>query len=363
MLTLGRRTDCGRSWLLAGERMLGVNHDRGKRGHAASICDVVTKTALIAAAATGCLASAAPASAHLRSGTVAVDYRVSVSHPVTRAYSAQIYQSDHGLSLTLRPGHVVVVLGYLGEPVIRLDERGVSVNAASPTARAMHLIDKTQAVVARGPRWHLQGGHRSIVWHDARVQGLPAGLDEGIWRVPLTVDGRSEVLSGALRRFPAPRLWVWLAALACWLAVGAVPLFRRRTEVVRRRALVLGLIAAGAALVVALALALDAYASPGTWIIGGDVIVFLAVGAGVMRRGPPYLHVAAAIWLGLVSLALGLLDGAVFLHPIVLAILPGTLMRLLVVTAIGAGSSAAVLGSALFGEVTAGVAAADRVSM
>jgi hypothetical protein len=36
-------------------------------------------------------------------------------------------------------------------------------------------------------------------------------------------------------------------------------------------------------------------------------------------------------------------------------------MRLLVVTAIGAGASAAVLGSTLFSEITA-VAAADRVS-
>ena len=84
-------------------------------------------------------------------------------------------------------------------------------------------------------------------------------------------------------------------------------------------------------------------------------------GLGVLRRGPPYLHVAAAMWLGLVSLALGLLNGAVFLHPIVLAVLPATVMRLVVVTAIGAGAGAAVLGSALFSEVVAGVGAADRV--
>jgi hypothetical protein len=95
--------------------------------------------------------------------------------------------------------------------------------------------------------------------------------------------------------------------------------------------------------------------------VGVDVIIFLAVGVGVMRRGPRHLDVAAAIWVGLVSAALGLLDGAVFLHPIVLAILPGTVMRLLVVTAIGAGASAAVLGSTQFSEITA-VAAADRVS-
>lgn len=46
------------------------------------------------------------------------------------------------------------------------------------------------------------------------------------------------------------------------------------------------------------------------------------------------------------ALAVGLLNGAVFLHPVVLAILPGTIIRLLVVAAIGAGLSAAALGCA-----------------
>jgi hypothetical protein len=309
------------------------------------------------------LAGAPPASAHLRSGTVAVDYRASVARPVTSAYSAQIYQSDHGLSLMLRPGHTVVVLGYLGEPVIRLDGAGLSVNAASPTARAMHLVDKAHAVQAAGPRWRLQRGRASVVWHDARVQGLPAGLAEGVWRMPLVIDGRTGLLSGGLRRFPHPPLWLWLGVLACWLGVGTLPLVRRRRDLVRGWAMLLAVIAGGAATVVALALALDAYASPGTWIVGVDVIIFLAVGVGVMRRGPRNLHVAAAMWVGLVSLALGLLDGAVFLHPIVLAVLPGTPMRLLVVTAIGAGTSAAILGSTLFSEITAVAAAADSVSM
>jgi hypothetical protein len=327
---------------------------------AASICDGVIKTALAAAVAAACLVTAAPAAAHLRSGTVAVDYRATVAHPVTRAYSAQIYQSDHGLSLTLTPGHSVTVLGYLGEPLIRLDDAGLSVNAASPTARAMHLVDKRDAVQTAAPRWRLKRGRRSVVWHDARVQGLPPGLDEGVWRVPLVVDGRSETLSGRLRRFADPPLWLWLGVLACWLAGGVVPLMRRSREAIRSRALVLAVIAAGAGVVVALAFALDAYASPGTWIVGVDVIIFLAVGLEVMRRGPRQFHVAAAIWVGLVSAALGLLDGAVFLHPIVLAILPATVMRLLVVTAIGAGAAAALLGATLFSEVTSG-AAPDRV--
>lgn len=320
---------------------------------------------LAAGVAVACLAAAAPASAHLRSGTVAVDYRATVANPRTPAYSAQIYQSDHGLSLTLRPGHAVVVLGYLGEPVMRLDESGLSVNAASPTARAMHLVDRAQAVNAAGPHWRLERGRHSVVWHDARVQGLPPGLEAGTWRVPLVIDGHNGALSGSLRRFPEPRVWLWLAALACLLGVGSLPLVRHRHDHARSWAIVLALVAAAAATVVALAFSLDAYASPGTWIVGVDVVIFLAVGVEVLRRGPRHLNVAAAIWLGFVSVALGLLDGAVFLHPIVLAVLPGTIMRLLVLTAIAAGASAAILGATRFGEITADTApaAADSVPM
>ncbi|HEV7177183.1 MAG TPA: hypothetical protein VGN29_16900, partial [Solirubrobacteraceae bacterium] len=51
-----------------------------------------------------------------------------------------------------------------------------------------------------------------------------------------------------------------------------------------------------------------------------------------------------AVGVGLVSLAVGLLDGAVLLHPIVLAVLPGTIVRLAVAIAVGTGVGAGVLG-------------------
>ena len=120
-------------------------------------------------AALGSLAIPASAHAHLRSGTVAVDYRATVSAPHTAAYTVRIYQSDHGLNLTIKPGHTVAMSGYLGEPVFRLDRTGLWVNAASPTALVVGLVKKNQRVVAAGTHWRLQRGRTSLAWHDSRV--------------------------------------------------------------------------------------------------------------------------------------------------------------------------------------------------
>lgn len=307
----------------------------------------------VAVVAVAFLAIPAAAGAHLRSGTVAVDYRANVLTPDTPAYAAQIYQSDRALNLTLEPGHVVLLLGYLGEPVFRLDAAGLWVNAASPTAVVAGLLTKARQIDASTPRWRLQRGRNSAVWHDARVQGLPPGVAHGGWSVPLVVDGRRARLEGYLTRFPAPSLWPWLGMLACLLGAGASPLLLHRRELVRAGAIGCAFFAIAASVVIALAFALDTYASAGTWIEGLDEIAFLAVGLGVLLRGPENLHVGAAIGSGLVGLAVGLSKGAIFLHPIVLASLPSTVTRLVVIAAIGAGLSAAALGCMCYVETAA----------
>jgi hypothetical protein len=309
------------------------------------------RAAVLAVVGLALLASPTSAGAHLRSGTVAVDYQASVLHPGTPAYAAQIYLSDRGLSLTVKPGHVVMLLGYLGEPVFRLDRAGLWVNAASPTAVVVGVLSKAKRMVAPTPRWRVQPGRSSVTWHDARAQGLAPGVDHGTWSVPLIVDGSRSQLQGQLQRFPAPLLLVWFAICACLLAAGASPLLLRRRDLVRNAAIGFAVAAAAASVVIAFAFALDAYASPGTWIEAADEIAFLAAGLGVLLRGPENLHVGAAIGLGLVGLAVGLLNGAVFLHPIVLAALPATVVRLFVVAAIGCGLNAAALGCVFYAEI------------
>jgi hypothetical protein len=295
--------------------------------------------------AAGALLTPATATAHLRSGTVAVDFRARIFHANTSAYTARIFQSDRALDLAVKPGHAVELRGYIGEPVFRLDDAGLAINRASPTAAALRLIDKGDAVSAPGPRWLLKAGQHSVVWHDARTQGLPSGVERGRWRVPLLVDGTPMRLEGDLRRYPAPSLWPWLAVLAGVLTATPAPLLRGARRLTDALAIAAALAASGACLVLVTAFAFDSYASPGTWIEGVDSLVLLAIGIWALRRGPRQFHVAAAIGMGLVGLAVGLLEGAVFFHPIVLAILPATVVRVAAVVAIGAGIDAAALGA------------------
>ena len=296
------------------------------------------------------LLAAAPAGAHLRSGTVAVDYRASVIDPQTDAYSAQIFQSDRALSVTVRPGHSVVLLGYLGEPVFRLNGAGLWLNAASPTAAALRLIKKTEAGSSSAPRWLEERGRRSVIWPDSRSQGLPPGASRRLWTVPVVVDGHAARLEGELRRFPAPSLWLWLVILTLILVAGAFPFGLRRRDLAGPASVWFGVIAACACGVVLVAFVLDAYASPGTWIEAVDAIAFIGVGAWALLRAPDQWHVAAAIGLGLVALAVGLLEGAIFVHPVVLAVLPGTATRVADILAVGAGLVAAGLGGLAYAE-------------
>jgi hypothetical protein len=287
------------------------------------------------------LCAAAPASAHVRSGVVAVDYRATVAQPRGGAFRVRVVPTDRALQLTVRPGHSVVVLGYLGEPFIRLDRAGLAIDAGSPTSAAAGLLGK------RTPRtgWLVRRGRRSVVWHDARLRALAPGVTSAAWRVPLVVDGRRAELRGELRRFRRPPLWPWLALVAVFGAASAASMRVHDRERLRRASTVLALAGTVVAVLLGVVFALDRYASPGTWIASADELVFAAVGVGVLLGGPQQARVGAAIGLGLLVLAIGLSYGQALLHPLVLSLLPGTPVRLAVATAIGVGAAASIVGA------------------
>jgi hypothetical protein len=248
------------------------------------------------------------AAAHLRTGTVAVDYRARILRAPAGAVSVGVYESDRALHVSVRPGHSLVVFGYLGEPLVRIGDNGDATATSSPTAAATKLT-------VRG---------RSAVWHDVRTSSAH-------WRIPVQVDGAREAVVGVTTRLPHPTLWPWLVLVAvlCVAALRVAPA-------------PLGVASSVAAVVVAVAFVASAYANPGTWIAGVDELFFIAAGLGVLRWGPPVARLPSIAWLGLVGLAVGLSKGQVFLHSLVLSALPGTIVRLAASVAIGAGLAGAV---------------------
>lgn len=281
------------------------------------------KSRLVAAAAAVTLALPSTAAAHLRSGTVAVDYHPRVTRNPAGPLRVGVYLSDRALHLSVERGHEVVVYGYLGEPFVRVGDGGVVVDTASPTAAATGLLPRGTPSAG----WMLRSHHLSVVWHDVRTS-------RPHWDVPIAVDGRRETIVGETTRLPRPAVWPWLALLAAIVAASAV----------RRRPVILGSMSAAAAMVVAAGFAFSAYADPGTWIAGVDELFFAAAGVGVLCWGASSLRLASAVWLGLLGAAIGLSKGEMFFHALVLSALPGTAMRIAAVLAVGSGACGAVLG-------------------
>lgn len=300
-------------------------------------------------AALTALGSPGAAGAHLRSGRIAVDYRADVSQ-LPAGVEARVYRSDLALGVTVAPGHEVVVLGYSGEPTIRLDAAGVAANEASPTAAGAGLLKRTPRREGGAPRWRLISSSHTIVWHDARLRGLPSGVTHGRWTVPLLVDGRRARLGGELQRVPTPSPWPWLALGAVVTAAVAILLAFRR-QVVRSATVLLGCAAAAASVATAVGFALASTASEGAWVEGANELVFVLVGVAFVARGSRDTRALAGGALGLLGLAVGLSKLPALLHGVVLSALPAATARASVALAICAGAAAAALGLVVFFDV------------
>lgn len=280
------------------------------------------------------LAVPGAAGAHVRVGTLAVDVQARLTSPresMQEAFTVSISQADRALHVTVRRGHRLVVLGYLGEPVLRVDGRGVIVDLDSPTAAEAGLAKRND-----------EAGVRTAVWRDPRLRRLPRGVSKEEWVIPILVDGRAARISGDLRRVASPALWPWLlVVLGSAGLIGLAAIGRARRHL-RTGCVLLGGAAAAAGIVAAGGFAFDP-AAAGMRVAAVYEIVLAAGGFGFAVWGPPEVRVGAAGWLGLLGLIGGLACGQVFLHGYVLSVLPGTLTRTAAALAIGLGAAASVL--------------------
>ena len=282
------------------------------------------------------LVAPAPASAHARTPTVALDYRLVVD-PASRALPVRvaILDGDRDIRLT-STRESVVVLGDLGEPMLRVGPGGAFANAGSPSAAAARLV-------ARGSGWRHIGGS-SFAWHDHRLAPPPyrAGATEARFSIPVRLaDGNRTAIAGRFVRVARPAAWPWLAAgsLATAALIGAIRWRPRRR---RALALALGCLAVAAALTELVTFnAADAPNGRVAWVqIALGVALAAAGAAGLARLHGESRTVLAGV-LGIAAAVSSLGSLGVFRHGVVISLLSPGLARLVSATAIAAGLAAA----------------------
>lgn len=188
--------------------------------------------------------------------------------------------------LTVTPGHAVTVLGYQGEPFLRVAADGTvernersSVVLADPNSPVTTVVAPPTAA-ADEAQWVIVGGGGTARWHDHRVHwmaGSPPPSSDGLvmaWRVPMVVDGANVAVDGEVRRRSVVDPLPWLAVVAVTTAVAVL--------VTRRRPLVgvAALAAVGGALAVVVELTPLLTARP-----GGVDLLRLAVAVAALALG------------------------------------------------------------------------------
>jgi hypothetical protein len=221
--------------------------------------------------------------------------------PAVDGVHAEVRGGDAFLRIEVDPGHEVVVLGYEGEPYLRIDADGVvSENQLSP-ARQLNGsrfgtaddagYDPAQADPTAAPDWRRVDDGGAYSWHDHRIHymGGPTSVIDAAdgrvevfaWRVPITVDGRPVAVQGTL-------FWEPDTSVVVDLLPGVV------------LALLAGFVAwrwaRWSGLVVTLAAVLAVVVERGEWVEQPPEV--RAVGAGVVAAGVALAAAIAALVCG-----------------------------------------------------------------
>ncbi|WBB56793.1 hypothetical protein [Verrucosispora sp. WMMD573] len=341
---------------------------------------------LLAATVTALLATAAPALAHGADAPNGTDYRVTVTDAGRPDLRVRVIEAGARLELTNTGDTPVEVIGYSGEPYLRVGPDGVYENSRSPATYLNRTIVGDTALPAEAdpaaePRWRRVDGGTTARWHDQRAlwrePSPPAQVRAASdrehrvrdWVVPLRdADGPLEI-RGTLDWVPPPDAYTWwVVAIVGALAVGALGVLPAASHPGRRALVALGgLLIVGGAAAVALALgrALDAGAQGLGGVLAGLLtgpvwtlltgLAAIAAGARAMTGGghasagapAPHSHVDFLIALTGACLALfaGVTNIAGFARAVLPVPWPPTIARVLVVLVLagGAGALAAAL--------------------
>jgi hypothetical protein len=193
------------------------------------------------------LASAQPVSAHGGSeADLTSDYRTRITEaPDIEGLDVRTVGLDGTIRLSWTGPGTLVVAGYQGEPYLRFDDSGVSVNTRSPAAYLNQDRYANTAVPAgadpnAAPDWQPAATGTAYEWHDHRTHWMTptpppqaqqdpnrSHLIIERWEIPLYIDGQDSVIAGDLTWAPAPPLWPWIG-LTLFITFAAIALLWSR---------------------------------------------------------------------------------------------------------------------------------------
>jgi hypothetical protein len=189
------------------------------------------------------LALAAPAGAD-PAGPTDFQNEILRVEPMPDGVEFSIVGGDAFLRAEVEPGVELTVMGYFGEPYLRVLADGtVEENALSPSVvlnedRYGTSVDYDREDASLPPEWRVVGSEGSWAWHDHRIHWMaespppgrsPGDLVFGEVTVPVVVDGTATTLYVSLEWLERPFPLAAVAGLA--LGLGAA-LLRHRVDVV-----------------------------------------------------------------------------------------------------------------------------------
>jgi hypothetical protein len=335
---------------------------RAGSGAAARIATVIATAAVLL------VLGAAPASAHTASGPRPTNYLTTLGSvsPAIPGVTVHVVDLGNKLQLTNRTDHDIIVLGYDGEPYLKVGPSGFYENLRSPATYLNRTRTGSTPVppIAMGtgastpPRWHRVSGSHTAIWHDHRIHWMgtspPPNVREAPgafhtidpqWTVVFRNTEQTVAVRGQLDWVPGPPWWQWLPIAGGLFVIGLFAARRQGSAAIAALVVLVGVdvahtvsaevARAGAQLTKIIQFFGDNFVSVFVWIVAAVTIW------GLRRR-----RVEALYGLLLVGAMVGLVSGVVDLSYLWKSELPTVgpylFARIEVVTAFGLGLGIAV---------------------